>query len=380
MDVLHSGFDDLKFTIETDIPPELRAILADAKALATKTNRDTAVEIGGLPFSVRRTGGAAFSVTTGTYGAEWYFLDPENRPPNNPGVTVGFAAFLLATGGLVAAQEHFESHMAALGIPYVETQLRVSRVDFAVDILAPWFEPDRDALVVPPGTRVREFAGPDDTVTHATGSRVVGLRAGAINSRQLVIYDKRAQVIETGKMGWLSIWNATRAKLGKPPLDIKDRDSSLVWRFELRMGSKQLRKRWAIRSWLDLDAMVGDAYAAFFEKVRYCEQTADSNRSRWQKHALWQIVEGVMWDNLEGHRSGVVPDDVKTANREEHNRMLDAQILGLMVSRAATEGIKADDIDAFLKRHVATLTDTSRAHPVPLAERLARTADRYQFR
>jgi len=380
MDVLHSGFDGLKFTIETDIPPELRAVLADAKAHATKTNRDTVVVIGRLPFSVRRTGGAAFSVTTGTYGAEWYFLDPENRPPNNPGVTVDFAAFLLATGGLAAAQEHFESHMAALGIRYVETQLRVSRVDFAVDILAPWFEPDRDALVVPPGTRVREFAGAGDTVTHTTGSRVVGLRAGAVSSRQLVIYDKRAQVIETGKMGWLPIWNASRAKLGKPPLDIKDRDSSLVWRFELRMGSKQLRNRWAIRSWFDLDAMIGDAYAAFFDKVRYCEPATDSNRSRWHKHALWQIVEGVMRDNLKGHRSGVLPDDVKTVNREEHKHMLDAQILGLMVSRAATEGIKGDDTDAFLKRHAATLTDISRAHPVPLEERLAKVASRYQFR
>lgn len=34
MDVLHSGFDGLKFTIETDISPELRAVLADAKAQA----------------------------------------------------------------------------------------------------------------------------------------------------------------------------------------------------------------------------------------------------------------------------------------------------------------------------------------------------------
>ncbi len=126
--------------------------------------------------------------------------------------------------------------------------------------------------------------------------------------------------------------------------------------------------------------MIGDAYAAFFEKVRYCVPATDSNRSRWQKHVLWQIVEGVMEGNLKGHRSGVLPDDVKTVNREEHKHMLDAQILGLMVSRAATEGIKADDTDAFLKRHAATLTDISKAHPIPLEERLAKVASRYQFR
>jgi hypothetical protein len=380
MDVLHSGFDGLKFTVDTDIPPELRSQLMDAKALAVATNRETAVLIGGLPFSVRRTGGSAFSVTTGTYGAEWYFLDPENRPTNNPGVTADFAAFLLATGGLAAAQAHFETHMAALGITYADTQLRASRVDFAVDILAPWFEPDREALVVPPGTRVREFAEADETVTHATGARVVGLRAGAVSSRQLVIYDKRAQVLETGKMGWVTIWNAAREKLGKPPLDLKDRQNSLVWRFELRMGSKQLRNKWAIRSWFDLDAMVGDAYAAFFEKVRYCEPTTDSNRSRWPKHHLWRMVESVVGHDLKGHRSGVVPDDVKTANREEHKRMLDMQILGLLVSRAATEGISADQATAFFKRHLTTLCDVSQTHPVPLEERLAKAADRYLFR
>ncbi len=46
-----------------------------------------------------------------------------------------------------------------------------------------------------------------------------------------------------------------------------------------------------------------------------------------------------MWENLKDNRSGVVPDDVKTANREEHKRMLDAKILGLMVSHASTEGM-----------------------------------------
>jgi len=47
MNVLRSGFDGLKFTIEADIPPELRILLAEAKALAVQTNRDTVIEIGG---------------------------------------------------------------------------------------------------------------------------------------------------------------------------------------------------------------------------------------------------------------------------------------------------------------------------------------------
>ncbi|WIY27337.1 hypothetical protein [Parasedimentitalea psychrophila] len=35
-EILHSGFDGLKFTLQTDIPPKLRAELASAKAHSKK--------------------------------------------------------------------------------------------------------------------------------------------------------------------------------------------------------------------------------------------------------------------------------------------------------------------------------------------------------
>lgn len=380
MTVVHSGFDGLRFTVQTDIPPSFREALQSAKAEAIRTNADCPLSLGGLDLAVRRNGGAAFSAHTGEYGAEWYFLDPENRPKNNPGITVDFRAFLLATGGLAAAQDHFRSCMAAFSIPYSDAQLRVSRVDFAVDILAPWFEPDREALVVPPGTRITEYTAPDDTETHSIGPRVSGLRAGAVANRQLAIYDKRAEVLAKGKAGWPAIWNDTLARAGLPPLDMKDRATSQVWRFELRMGSSQLRGRWEMRSWADLDSMIGDAYADFLTRIRYTAPNADRNRARWPVHELWDLVAQVVARDLGAMRSGVVPDAVRQANRAEHMRMLDGQILGLLVSRAAAAGVKAPGFDAFVKAHLLTLRDLSKAHPLPVAERLAKAAGRYRFR
>lgn len=380
MTVLHSGFDGLKFTLQTDIPPGFRAALADTKAHAIRSNADSALHLPGIDLAVRRSGGAAFSAHTGDYGAEWYFLDPENRPANNPGVTVDYRAFLLATGGLQAAKEHFDTCLQAFGIRHAEAQLRVSRVDFAVDILAPWFEPDREALVVPPGTHVQEYTTPEETRTHAIGARVAGLRAGAVANRQLAIYDKRAEVIAKGKAGWPVIWNAALARQGLPPLDLKDRHQSQVWRFELRMGSKQLRNRWDMRSWSELDALIGDAYAEFVERIRYCAPPHDRNRSRWPTHELWDTVAEVIATDLGTMRSGVIPDEVKDANRAEHMRMLDAQILGLLVSRAAAGGIKPDAFDGFVRAHLLTLREASKEHPVPIAERLAKSAGRYRFR
>lgn len=380
MTVVHSGFDGLKFTLQTDIPPEFRAALADAKAQAIKTNADCVLDLPGLSLAVRRNGGSAFSAHTGEYGAEWYFLDPENRPANNPGVTVDLRAFLLATGGLDAAQDHFDTCINAFGIRHTEAQLRVARVDFAVDILAPWFEPNREALVVPPGTHISEYTEPDTSETHSIGARVSGLRAGAIANRQLAIYDKRAEVIAKGKMGWLKIWNDHLDKSGLPPLDLKDRDQSQVWRFELRMGSKQLRNRWEMRSWSDLRAVIGDAFTDFTQRIRYTAPTQDSNRARWPAHELWDVVETVIATDLAAMRSGVVPDEVKDANRTEHMAMLDAQLLGLLVSRAAAGGIPADSFDAFLKAHLLALKDASKAHPLPIDERLAKSAAKYRFR
>ncbi len=219
-----------------------------------------------------------FTAHTGDHGAVWLFQDPEDRIPNNPGITVDFRAFGLATGGLDHAEQHFRDCMGAFGIPYVETQLRVARADFAVDFLAPWFEPDREALALPPGTRITEYTGIADTATMASGARVVGLRAGAVANRQLAIYDKRAEVIQTNKMGWLTIWNAALEAVNKPVLDLSDRNTSQVWRIELRLGSKQLRNRFEMRNWQDLRDMIGDAFTDALTRLRYCIPTTDRNR------------------------------------------------------------------------------------------------------
>lgn len=379
VEILHSGFDGLRLTIETDIPPALRERLRTAKAEAVETNRECILTFGEITLGVRRSGGMAFSAHTGDMGAEWYFLDPENRPANNPGVTVDFRAFLLATGGLRAAQDHLEACMQAFGIPYGENQLRVTRADFAVDFLAPWFEPDRNDLVLPPKTKAVEFTGTSDSETHASGARVTGLRAGRGASRQLVIYDKRAEVIEKGKAGWVEIWNATRASMGKPALDMKDPDQSRVWRFELRVGRKQLRERFGIRGWADLHAQVGDAFTDFCVGMRYCIPTKDRNRARWPIHELWQAVAHTVAQDLHANISGTLPRDVKDANRAEHMRMLDRQLLGLFISRAAASGVTARDFSDFMEGHINALQRASDEHPVPLDERIEKVAARYRW-
>lgn len=76
VDVL--GYADIDGVVAT-----YRPMLAD---LRTRPQNHRAT------LAVRNSGGSAFSAHTCDHEAEWYFLDPENRPANYPGVTVDFRA------------------------------------------------------------------------------------------------------------------------------------------------------------------------------------------------------------------------------------------------------------------------------------------------
>lgn len=377
--ILHSGFDGLRFTIQTEIAPELGLTFADAKAHARQSGNDSELRFGDLVLSVTAHGGRNFNCHTGELGAVWMFQDPSDRIPNNPGVTVDFRAFGLATGGLDHAERHFRGVMIALAIPYEEHQLRVSRVDFAVDILAPWFEPDRLALIAPPGTKVTEYTGVDETSTQATGGRVTGLRAGAVNNRQLALYDKRLEVMQKAKDGWITIWNAKRVSDGFEPLDLSNRDESQVWRFELRLGQKQLRGKFEMHTWQDVRDTLGDAYADAMGRLCYCIPTQDSNRARWPTHELWQLFTNAIGNNLADHCCGVLPNDVIFANRTAKMRELDRQLLGLFVSRAAISDVRTDDFYDFMESHTDALQRHSEEHPRSLDERLQKAGGRYRW-
>lgn len=380
VDILHAGFDGLKVTVEAFVSPNVRNILFAAKEEATATMRDASTNVNGFDVAVRRSGGKNISAHTGEYGAEMRLHDSDVHKGFEQGITIDFRAFKLATDGLEGAQRYFEQLMQALEVVYVETQMRVARVDFAVDFLAPWFEPDPEAFILPGRTGKRAFMEEDTKESFYANTLITGVTAGKVNNRQLIIYDKRAEVIAKRKLGWLTIWNYTRALEGKPPIDLKDRNTSRVWRFEARMGSKCLRRRWEMRSWNDLDAMIGDAYAEFADKIRYSIPQHDPNRSRWPNHELWDQVNGVYTTKLGQYRSGVLPDIVRTVNREEHKRMLDRSIFGTILTRAAAEGVPEEGLEQYLKTYVPSLLHEAGSHPVSIEARLGKAAARYRFR
>lgn len=377
--ILHAGFDGLKINVDTYIPEALRARLAAAKNHGKKTKGDCLLEFGSVLLSVTSKGGRGFTAHTGDCGAIWLFQDPLDPIPHRAGVTVDFRAFGLATGGLEGAETHFRESMAAFGIPYLDTMTHISRADFAVDFLAPDFVLETVALIASPRTKIIEHAEADETITVSSGRRVSGLRAGAIANCQLAVYDKRSEVLQSNKLGWLAIWNATRQANGDSQLNLIDRDASQVWRFEMRLGSKQLRKRFELNGWADIHQGIGDAFADAVSRMRYTRRSQDSNRARWPMHELWVQFQKTINQGLDANRCGIIASDVISANREAKTHELDALLCGVFITRAALENIEPEGFEAFMKGHTKRLQSLCDKHPVELPVRIGNARARYSL-
>ena len=136
-----------------------------------------------MEFLVRHTGNHAFSLHTGEYGAEFYLHDPKEAAIPGPSVTVDFRAFHLATQGLEGARLYFLQAMEALEVRFHPDQMRISRVDSAVDILAPWFVPDVDGAILPARTTRREFREKDTSQRFFANTEVTGITCGHVSNR-----------------------------------------------------------------------------------------------------------------------------------------------------------------------------------------------------
>ena len=186
-------------------------------------------------------------------------------------------------------------------------------------------------------------------------------------------------LIQSNKLGWLTIWNAAREAIGKLPLDLTDRNSSQVWRFELRLGSKQMRNRFELRNWQDVRDTMGDAFTDAIKRIRYCDPTHDRNRARWPAHDLWRLFEMIIGNDLQHNCCGVLPSDVIHANRAAKMREIDAQLSGLFVTRAAISHVSAKAFEEFMEHHIEALQRIVGEHPTSLEERLAKAQARYRL-
>jgi len=400
MTLLHRGFDYLALAIKAHIPEDLFNYLEAEKERADDERRTVVIDYNGVTLHLKPHGGSGyrFLLQGGSDGAQWAFKKP--NPKDLWGIRLTFGSDFMAMHGLGAAKAHVEHVTSRLGIRYSPDDVSISRVDFCADVLAPDFELKPDQFVMHSNAGRRDFVTGMDQSVHGRSGRVTSVTVGNICNRQVIIYDKREQVITTGKTQWWAIWNHTLRKIdggavpyvtlhreGSLPmymlpneLDPSDASQSRVWRVEMRAGKTLLKDRWGIRTWAQLFERFGDLCRETGELVRYTDPApGDTNRARWPNHLLWDIAAAEINDDLHEMRSGADPNPMKEVHREQHISTIFRNILGCSITLAALRDKQVPDLPDVITDLAQQMQDEVKANPAKTERQLREAQERYVF-
>lgn len=379
MKPIYHGFDGLEFAIKATIPPKLDERLSKLKADAQGLDGERYYGFGEASLMVRETGargGYAYSCREPSTG-DWFFKKPSLTDPW--GVRFSASSSAIAILGIEGLRLRCAEVLSALQINAPVEAYRPSRVDFAIDFLAPDFAVSPDNFVIHSRTGLKSIDVIDEVQVNGRSSRTTSVTVGKMPGRQCIIYDKREEVIVKRKHEWPAIWGRAMNGPTAPPLDLNDRAASQVWRVELRVGKRHLKDVWDINSWASLYEMLPRMLLKMMDDVSYCQPAPDNNRSRWPNHAIWQAVRHVVASDLFVDVPTLAPEEYIEIKKEQKLDELATQILGLSISIAAVEGCNANDFDIFLKRLTGQLSDKVNSAHRSLSERLGVAAAKYKY-
>jgi hypothetical protein len=398
--VLHRGFDTLALAVKANIPDDLFQYLEKEKERADEERRDVLIDFNGIQLHLKSHGGSGyrFIASGGDDGATWFFKKPNSKDPW--GIRLNFGSYFMAVHGLGAAKAHVDHVLDRFGIRFTDTDISMSRADFCIDLLAPDFTLNPENFVMSSSTGRRDHIAMDDHVVSGKSGRTTSVTVGAIANRQIIIYDKRSEIMAHQKPYWWDIWNHTLRKLNDRPapydtlhrdqqapmycipnvLDPADPSQSRVWRVELRAGKNLLKDTWGIRTWADLFDKFGDLCRHSGEVVRYTDPApSDINRARWPNHPLWEIACAEMNDDLTEMRSGADPNPLKEVHREQHISTIFRNILGCSITLAALQGKMPVDLPDVIDGIARDMKDAVQTAPAKAEQQLREAKERYVF-
>lgn len=380
MTIVHKGFDTLTLSVQANITPDLFDYLDGEKERADKERQDVLIDYNGVKMHLKSHGGNGyrFIASGGPDGATWFFKKPNTK--DKWGIRVSFGSFFLALYGIANARIHLEHVLDRFGIRFKDQDISMSRVDFCIDVLAPDFVLNPEHVVMHSAAGRRDFVADTDRMVHGKSGRTTSVTVGGTRNRQVIIYDKRAEIIHSGKAYWWRIWNDNLQWSGRPPLDPKDVQNSRVWRVEFRAGKDLLKDRWNIRTWAQFYDRFGDLARESGEVVRYTNPSpTDPNRARWPNHLLWELVCAEMNDDLCDLRSGCDPNPMKEVDKSQHISLLVRNILGCTITLAALNGKNSEDLSKFVQTTAEDLKTQIKGAPEKTGKQLQDAKDRYVF-
>jgi hypothetical protein len=341
--VIYDGFDGLDLSYRVRLPDEFVLALRDAKARAGRkasavplTYRDQVMMAG----QTGSRGGYAYSVDTGEMGGKWFFRDRSNLT-NLWGARVSARSLAVALRGPVGLKREFDAFLSDLGCNVGPADCFVTRADYAVDMLAPGFEPVVEHFVRHRSTRWEKFEAAKEFGTYRTS----GVLLGRMPNRELNVYLKTLEIAVRKKPYLFDIWRASIASRGLGNIELLA--NSPIWRFELRAGRKALEFSCGLRSWAEFTRLAPRVLLDVHKRIRHASPTSDSNRSRWPNSSYSDAIEAIL-DGLK------LDDDAPPLSREILASLAVARdqaswnsLMGCAIGMAAFRGIEYSQLPAY---------------------------------
>lgn len=336
LDCRYVGMDGLDVAFMGALTTATIAALQEAKACAQQDGEPALIELGGVPVKVYGHGakGFSFTVDTGEDGEVWFFTRSDNLEGWNGRVSV--RSLPLSIYGYFGVKRRLFERAAALGFRIIKES--ISRVDVAADFVLPDFEPRLDCFVargrcrqqVYADAEVRPAVNSEILVNYAARS-VTSVTIGTMPGRQIILYDKRRQAVKEKLWHWFEKWGVDRA------------DKSLkVWRIEVRAGKDYLSD-FGLKTFADLEAMVGDVLRTALEQVRYTKRPRrDTNVSRRRNAPLWDAVRAAFLELLAAPEEHAGQHKVTVGRRAEKRRQYVGLAAGLVASFAEVADLPPD--------------------------------------
>ncbi|MDK9721938.1 MAG: hypothetical protein OEL53_12230 [Rhodospirillales bacterium] len=342
--LLHAGFDTLDVAFQGALPPETLESLKQARDRAAQMQEPALVKIGPgyVPLRIQSggmRGGYAYVADAGLINGGWRFK--ANPNPTQWNIFASPSAAGMAALGFHGMRERMFEQLAGMGA--IVTGHSINRTDFAMDFLAPGFELCLDQFVAhahckksPHWGEASKDQDRNQPSAVLRGRALESVTIGKMPGRQIIVYDKRRETIAKHKKFWFQVW-------GVDPAD----PIANIWRVEVRAGKKELKERWAISTFEDIAASIGDVVQHALSEVRYLEAgQTDSNVTRQRLHPLWQAAQEVASRKLVDYRSGLTPGQLLAIEREQAMRQYRQMMTGNAIGFAVASG---HDMDGFLE-------------------------------
>ncbi len=379
MKPIRSGFDGLEFAICVSTPSALCDLLDVYKDHAKKIGVPAPCEIGGEWLEVRETGakgGYTYSCRHEETG-DWFFKKPSKNDPW--GIRFSASSSALVILGLEGLRQRIETLLSNLDIVAPTGAFHPSRIDFAVDFLAPDFQVSADNFIIHSRASRKIHDQILDIETNGRSNRTTSVTIGKMPNRQVIIYDKREEVVVKHKPEWATIW--ARAIHGPEAcsLDLSNRETSQIWRVELRAAKRHLKDIWDINSWASLYELLPRVFDKMLSDIRYTEPTSDTNRARWPDHTIWNATRQSVLNDLFDHIPTMTPDEYIEIKKSRKIEELESQIFGLAISSAAIRGTPPTAFQFFLDMMPKRLGRRISNNGGELDNRFVRAQSKYSY-